>query len=110
MLVQGERNGQLAINEVTTEDIEEEEDKKPAAQRVEPNEIAQLDQGESNSLLLENILLPNEERTGRLATAKVTTLAVNGVVSDAIQGNMLQPHGIVPEGEEHQMGTTTKQP
>ena len=28
---------------------------------------------------------------------------MNCVVADAIRGNMLQPHGIVPEGEEHQM-------
>ena len=116
LLAQEEINGQLAINEVTTEDMEEEQDKKPtedmeeeedqkpaAVQRVEPNEIAQLGQGESDSLLLEDILLPKEERNGRLATAKVTTLAVNCVVSDSIKGNMLQPHGIVPEGEEHQM-------
>ena len=39
----------------------------------------------------------------RLAIDEVTILAVNCVVSDAIRGNMLQPHGIVPEGEEHQM-------
>ena len=63
----------------TTEGVFEEEDKKPAAvQRVEPNEVAQLDQEEGDSLLLEDILLAQEERNGRL-------------------------HGIVPEGEEHQM-------
>ena len=47
LLAQEERNGQLAINEVTTEYEEEEDDKKPAAvQRVEPNAVAQLDQEE----------------------------------------------------------------
>ena len=38
----------------TTEDVEEEEDKKPAAvQRVEPNEVAQLCQEERDSLPLD---------------------------------------------------------
>ena len=42
----------------TTEGVEEEEDKKPAAvQRIEPNEVAQLGQEEGDSLLLEDILL-----------------------------------------------------
>ena len=63
----------------TTEGVEEVEDKKPAAvQRVQPYEVAQLGQEEGDSLLLEDILLAQEERHGRL-------------------------HGIVPEGEEHQM-------
>ena len=84
--------------------MEEEEDKKPAAvQRVEPNEVAQLDQEEGDSLLLEDILLAPEESDGQLAIDEITILAVNCVVSDAIRGNMLQPHGIAPEGEEHQM-------
>ena len=84
--------------------MEEEEDKKPAAvQRVEPTEISQLGQEESDSLLLEDILLAQEERNGQLAIDEVTILAVNCVESDAIRGNMLQPHGIVPEGEAHQM-------
>ena len=88
----------------TTEGMEEGEDKKPAAvQRVEPTEISQLGQEERDSLLLEDILLTQEERSGRLAIDEVTTLAVNCAVSDAIRGNMLQPHGIVPDGEEHQM-------
>ena len=88
----------------TSEHVEEAEDKKPAeAQRVEPNEVAQLGQEERDYLLLEDILLAQEETNGRLAIDEVTILAVNCVVSDAIRSNMLQPHGIVPEGEEHQM-------
>ena len=88
----------------TTEDGEEEEDIKPAAvQRLEPNEVAQRGPEERDAVLLEDILLTQEERNGRLAIDEVTTLAVNCAVSDATGGNMLQPHGIVPEGEEHQM-------
>ena len=82
----------------------EEEDKKPAAvQRVESNEVVQPGQEERDSLLLEDILLAKGEGNGRLAIDEVTTSAVNCAVSDATGGNMLQPHGIVPEGEEHQM-------
>ena len=49
--------------------------------------------------------MPRRERfsSSRLARDEVTILAVNCVASDAIRGNMLQPHGIVPEGEEHQI-------
>ena len=54
-------------------------------------------------LLLKDILLARGESNGRLSRDEVTILAVNCVVSDAIRGNMQQPHGIVPEGEAHQM-------
>ena len=62
----------------TEEYMEEAEDKKPAAvQRVEPNEVVQLGQAESDSLLLEDILLAQGERNGQLARDEVTILAVN---------------------------------
>ena len=68
----------VGIIHSTTEGVGE-EDKKPAAvQRVEPNEVAQLGQEEGDSLLLEDILLAQDARNGRI-------------------------HGTVPEGEEHQM-------
>ena len=96
LLAQEERNDHIAINKVATDDMEEEEDKKPAAvQRVEPNEVAQLGQEERDSLLLEDILLAQEERIGQLAMDEVTIFAVNCVVSDTIRGNVLH--------EEHQM-------
>ena len=80
--------------------MEEADDKKPAAvQRVEPNEVVQLGQEERDSLLLEDILLAK----GHIAKDEITILAVNSEVSDAIRGNMQQPHGIVPENETHKM-------